>query len=390
MKMSIVNSTGSHKDADIYVCFLGQDKSGNYGYLALPEDLMDDVASGDDAKMAFVTATATDQKNANTLPSYTLEKLKSLSSDPTLSDYVNSGRGYVSIGSALDIPIWTTGYVGPAFMVDTNDTLFDFFEFFFDPTAATPNCNADLSPLDWVSIPMKLEITDGSGTTAGPVGFNVSRDTIFTTFSGDATYKDLIIKDAKGDQVRILAPGHGITNGLFSASYLDTYIDTVWTHYAKAGNTLALNPSPVNGDIYTGSVNAKHEFEFKDAKGDVASNISKPTTKDVFLCNGAFNGTGTGTPFQIDANIKNQVVSALNRGILPLAVGGKLCDSTNFYVTSSENGGLYNGFSDKLHEKSYDGLCYGFAYDDQCDQSSDVAVNNPDTFKITLLAFASS
>jgi len=384
MKMSITNSTGTHKDSDIYVCFLGQNNSGDYGYLELVETTKDDKVTG---VLNFVAATATKQKDANTVPSYTLKKLASLASDPAVSDYVNSGRGYVSIGSALDIPIWTTGYVGPAFMVDTNYTLFDFFEFFFDPTASTPNCNADLSPLDWVSIPMKLEITDASGTTAGPVGFNVTRDVIFTDFSGDSTYKDLIITDPKGDQVRILAPGHGITNNLFSASYLDTYIDTVWTHYAVPGNTLTLNPSPVNSDIYTGSVNANDEFEFYDSSHSVASKISKPSSKDIFLCNGVFNGKGSGPAFQIDANIKNQVVSALNRGILPLAADGKLCKSSNFYVTTTDNGGLYNGFSNKLHKKSYDGLCYGFAYDDQCDQSSDVSVSNPDTFKVTLLSF---
>jgi len=390
MKMKIVNSSATHADKDIYVCFLGQNTSGDYGYLALPEDLMDDVASGDDAKMAFVTATATDQKNANTVPSYTLEKLKSLSSDPTLSDYVNSGRGYLSIGSALDIPIWTKGYVGPAFMVDTNFTMFDFFEFFFDPSG-TPNCNADLSPLDWISIPMSMEFDDAKGATvAGPVGFDVTRAVIFSDFSGDATFKNLIVKDAAKNDVRILAPGHGITNGLFSATYLDTYIDTVWTHYTTSGNTLALNKSPVNDKIYTGAVNASNEFVFTDTSGVVASTISKPTTQDVFLCNGAFNGVGSGTAFQIDANIKNQVVSALNRGILPLAAGAKLCDSANFYVTTSDNGGLYNGFSHKLHENSDAGLCYGFAYDDQCDQSSDVSVNNPDTFKVTILSFTAS
>jgi len=390
MKIKIVNSSATYADKDIYVCFLGQNTSGEYGYLALPEDLMGDVASGDDAKMAFVTATATDQKDADTVPSYTLEKLKSLSSDPTLSDYVNSGRGYLSIGSALDIPIWTKGYVGPAFMVDTNFTMFDFFEFFFDPNG-TPNCNADLSPLDWISIPMSMEFDDAKGATiAGPVGFDVSRSALFTDFSSNATYEKLIVKDTKGDQVRILAPGHGITNGLFSATYLDTAIDTVWTHYAQPGNTLALNASPVNGDIYTGAVNESNDFVFTDTKGAVASTISKPTTQDVFLCNGAFNGVGSGTAFQIDANIKNQVVSALNRGILPLTAGAKLCDSANFYVTTSDNGGLYNGFSHKLHENSYDGLCYGFAYDDQCDQSSDVSVNNPDTFKVTILSFTAS
>ena len=386
MKMSIVNSSGSHADKDIYVCFLGQNSSGDYGYLALPEDLTDGVAPGGDAKMAFVVATATDQKNANTVPSYTLEKLKSLSSDPVLSDYVNSGRGYLSIGGALDIAIWTTGYVGPAFMIDSNETLFDFFEFFFDPSG-TANCNADLSPLDWIGIPTSLEITDAKGATAGPVGFNVTRGTLFSDFSSDATFKDLIITNATDNPVRILAPGHGIANGLFSASYLDTYIDTVWTHYAQSANALTLNASPVNGDIYTGAVNTSNAFVFTDTSGAVASTISKPTTQDVFLCNGAFNGTGSGTAFQIDANIKNQVVSALNRGILPLASGGTLCDSANFYVATSDNGGLYNGFSHKLHQNSYGGLCYGFAYDDQCDQSSDLSVNNPDTFKVTILSF---
>jgi len=386
MKVKIVNNSGSHKNKDIYVCFLGQNSSGDYGYLELAESLV----AGETGTLNFVAATATSQKNANTVPSYTLDQLTSLASDPTISDYVNSGRGYFSIGAKLDIAIWTTGYVGPAFMIDTNTTLFDFFEFFFDPSG-TPNCNADLSPLDWISIPMSMEFDDAKGATvAGPVGFNVSRSTLFTDFSSDTTYEKLIVKDTKGGQVRILAPGHGITNGLFSASYLDTYIDTVWTHYTQPGNTLALNASPVNGDIYTGAVNASNDFVFTDTKGTVASTISKPTTQDVFLCNGAFNGTGSGTAFQIDANIKNQVVSALNRGIMPLATGGKLCDSTNFYVTTSDNGGLYNGFSHKLHENSCDGLCYGFAYDDQCDQSSDVSVNNPVTFKVTILAFAAA
>jgi len=384
MKIEITNNSDAYQDQDIYVCFLGQDTDGHYGYLELVEST---------GTLSFVSVTAKETSPV-TVPSYTLEKLNSLSAAPDLSDYVNSGRGYLSIGKMLDIPLWKKGYVGPSFMVDTDFTLFDFFEFFFDPSG-TPVCNADLSPLDWVSIPTSMTITNTTNSSvAGPVGFNVTRAAIFTDFGNDDTFKKLIVKNSGGsdkdDDVRILAPGHGITNGLFSATYLDTYINTVWTYYAQSGNTLALNPSPVNKTTYTGQVNGQNEFVFSDPSGTVASTIAKPPTKDVFLCNGVFTGVGGGTAFQIDANIKNQVVSALNRGILPLASGQKLCDSTKFYVTTTDNGGLFNSFSQKLHEDSYDGLCYGFSYDDQCDQSSDVSVSNPDTLNVTILSFAST
>lgn len=377
MQINIVNNSGTHANNAIYVCLLGQDAHGNYGYL--------DLSTAGDT-LGFIPATGISSSNAVTVPSYTLDALSSM---PNLSDYVNSGRGYVSINQTLDIPIWSSGYVGPDYMVDTNKTFFDFFEFYFDPDpGGTTNCNADLSPLDWVSIPMSLQFDDASGNTvAGPVGFDVERYDLFSAFDTDATLKNLIVPGTSLGQIRILAPGHGITNGLFSSSYLDDYIDTVWTHYAQPGNTLVLNVSPVNGEIYTGQVNASGAFAFTDKSGAMASSICKPTTQDVFLCNGVFNGVGSGAAFLIDANIKNQVVSALNRGILPLAGTATLCDSTNFYVTTQSNKGKFNSFSQLLHENSSDGLCYGFAYDDQCDQSTDISVDNPVIMTVIILLF---
>jgi len=38
MKMSIANSSISHADKGIYVCFLGQNTSGDYGDLEMFED----------------------------------------------------------------------------------------------------------------------------------------------------------------------------------------------------------------------------------------------------------------------------------------------------------------------------------------------------------------
>lgn len=369
MDLSIVNNSGQYKDSEVFLGFIGQTTSGEWGALALTEG----------GNLGF-----TPDSSGTPVPFYVLSDL---GASVSIEDYVISGRIYVSVGQELSLSTPTSG---APFLSSRDDVIFDYFEYTYDLGGGGVSfCNADVTPVDMVGIPMSFELV--GETTAGPLGFNTMRSEIFETFDANATFKSLILKDSNGVDLRILAPGHGIENGVLSAAYLEAYIDTVWAHYTATQETLTLNPTFVDGTAYTSiGVMSDDVFTFTTTPGGGTHTINKPTSKDVFLCNGVFNGTGSQTDFTIDADIKNQVASALNRGILPLAKGAKLCNSSNFYATTTYNKGAFNTYAQLLHELSYDGLSYGFAYDDQCNQSCDVSVNSPSALAITILSFGES
>jgi hypothetical protein len=119
--------------------------------------------------------------------------------------------------------------------------------------------------------------------------------------------------------------------------------------------------------------------------GSQTVSIPKPSSRDVFLCNGVFDGLN-----EVDKAIKNQVVSALNRTVMHLAPYPDPPNKTKYpwpYKTALAPGapeyyhqnGLTmenyktNVYSKLLHQLSYDGTIYGFAYDDNNDQASYIA-----------------
>ena len=175
-----------------------------------------------------------------------------------------------------------------------------------------------------------------------------------------------------------MAPGHGIELGKLSSAYYKNYVDYCWQHWTD--NTLTFEyPS---GITWTGKVVG----DVLTFTGPQTVSISRPPSKDVFLCNGVFDG-----PNEVDKAIKNQVVSALNRTVMHLAPyptgtkthypwesykppTGYVKDGQTFmfYQQNGLTSGNYqtNVYSKILHQLSYDGTIYGFPYDDNADQSS--------------------
>lgn len=434
MELNIVNKSGLPDDADIYIGILGQDSSLNYGYLK--------TVSG---VTTFTLASGADSVASENIPFYSL---KDLNDSIVLSDHITSANVFVSILTPMEIPIWESGYTEPTFTSATaTDVLYDKVEFTYGINGVGAEyCKAKTTCEDFFAIPMTLALTTKADRPTGPVGIPKSKGDICKNFLLNTTLSGLILEDADGLPLRILSASSAST----MTSYLKESISEVWDYYAS--ETLTLEPITLGNETFTflGKVN-NNAFTFTTTttnnktghtKIDDLHTIKKPTTKDVFGCNGKFKGLtadqarkvikvdekglqnlktiltyGT-TKFEgdkaildvisillndvdqdltkaqdalrdialfmiIDANIKKQVAAALNRGILPLAKGQKLSNASRYYPqkTDSPKSNLYAA---TLHKLSYKNLCYGFPFDDECKQSSDISLSSSLTLTLTI------
>ncbi len=220
------------------------------------------------------------------------------------------------------------------------------------------------------------------------------------------------------------------------SSYFNTAIDALFTKYHNTGETLSLqsvgsgsalqydghvttdangvyvfefwehgDPTGFKYDVYYPFFNNNHYFwtGYTPAltPGDApawsiqADVESLSPSAMVFGCNGVFadNAGRAGfstTQMKIVADLENQMVSALNRGVAQLT--GYAADPTDAwldttkYYGANDTGQVWNQYAQFLHlpDVSVQDLNYGFAYDDKGAQSSDVGVSNFSAVTLTL------
>ena len=215
-------------------------------------------------------------------------------------------------------------------------------------------------------------------------------------------------------------------------SYFNTALDALFTKYkAGSGNTLDL-VSGANGHTYHGTVvpfdsspGSPYVLRFHDdANPTDFYDVYYPFFNDnrylwagytpsltpgaapswlvnnalanyspsemVFLNNSVFQSK----KFEPSVNpsvlgdLENQVVSALNRGVAQLP-SSQWLDSSKYYG-KNDTGQPFNVYAQFLHQDSVSigGLAYGFAFDDQGSNASDISVNNVNSTTTTLLPWA--
>ena len=357
MKLSIVNNTGQYQDDDIYFGIIGQ-QSGTYGFINTNGGWQDAPPISQKVNVPFFKLTS--------------------HSSITLIPPIIAGRCWLSIGQPLIVPIWDTGFTGPAFNAasDPNyNIIFDKFEFTYESNN-TIYCNT--TSVDFFGMPIKATLT---GNKHQSVGMSAPRSQIFKAFQETPPF-DSLIRTADNIQLRILAPQK---DSAFDPTYFDPYIAQSWKQYQS--QSLTLQPLPYNGATYisTGSVDANNVFNFVTMPGNTQHTIQKPTSTEIFGCDGVFNPTGSGLERIIDGDIKNQVSSALNRTILLNSDSSTWCDPSQYYLNP-----ITNYYAKILHELSINGKSYAFPYDDKCEQSSTIVDTSPTEIVLTLTAFTSS
>ncbi|GIE80471.1 hypothetical protein Aph02nite_64210 [Actinoplanes philippinensis] len=287
-----------------------------------------------------------------------------------------SGRIYFSFGKKLDFRITTDGLVQPAPWAggDPNrDILFDWSEFTLNGSGLFLNS----SQVDMFAIPHEVSVTGGSGvvTKTGDLVAN-GRQKVIDAVRANPDFAKSVVTRSDGTVLRVLAPGKAADAGLMSATYLDSYITSAWNAYTSKNLTVV--PFGDRPEVrYTGRTSG-NVINFTDTSGRTVASFTKPSTANVWGCDGALGAPND----QVVGPIARTLCAALWRttlGRIDTQPGGTAAD---FYT-----GGPANPYAKSIHSNMADGKAYAFAFDDVQNQESLVHDGDPRAAGITLTAF---
>ncbi|MFI5991977.1 beta-1,3-glucanase family protein [Streptomyces sp. NPDC051362] len=349
LPLTIVNNSGSFDNASVHVYVVGnqdgrQVRVTQDGTLA-PISLADNGADG--------------------FTDYALTL--SGSGETQLSLPHMSGRIYVSLGEKLKFKAVADGDGNAALQYPagwvTSDpnyaVLHDCAEFTYN--SAGMFCNTTM--VDMFSVPMSIRLNGDKEQTTGTVR-DGGRAAAFAAVKGIEDFAPLVV-----DDVRIIAPGHGLDAGLFAKDYFAPYIDEVWSTYTGKGLTVT-----TNAGAFTGRVRAD-KFTFD---GPAAVSFSKPSTRDVLFCDGNLAAPNDGTTGPVAAVLG----AGFNRSTLLSNPAQPTTSAADFYRTD-----LTNHYAKAVHAATEDGKAYGFAFDDVADFASYIQDTAPTAIRLTLTAF---
>jgi hypothetical protein len=287
-----------------------------------------------------------------------------------------SGRIYFSFGKKLDFRLTADGLVQPAPWAggDPNrDILFDWSEFTLNGSGLFLNS----SQVDMFAVPHGVSVLGGNGVTTktGDLVAN-GRQKVIDAVKANPDFAKSVVTGSDGTVLRVLAPGKAADAGLMSATYLDSYITSAWNAYTSKNLTVV--PFGDRPEVkYTGRT-AGNVMNFTDTSGRTVASFTKPSTANVWGCDGALGAPND----QVVGPIARTLCAALWRttlGRIDTQPGGTAAD---FYT-----GGPANPYAKAIHANMADGKAYAFAFDDVQNQESLVHDGDPRAAGITLTAF---
>ncbi len=284
-----------------------------------------------------------------------------------------SGRVYFSFASKLDFGLVDAGLVQPAPWNPTDDNaaiLFDWSEFTFNDYGLWLNS----TQVDQFAVPHTVSVTgdDGSSSTAGALK-DGGRQKIIDAVEQTRGFEKTVVRGADGQVLRVLSPGKATGVDAMSATYLDDYIDEAWAAYTDKKLTVvpfAHEPETTFFGTTTGN-----ELVFTNTAGEQVARFAKPTTANVWDCDGALAAPND----HVVGPISRTLCAALHRGTLGESTQEPVDDASRFYQRD-----LTNHYSAIVHANMVDGRAYGFAFDDVTGQESLVHSGGPVKASITL------
>jgi hypothetical protein len=288
-----------------------------------------------------------------------------------------SGRMYMSFGAKLDFKISQDGgLVQPAPWAagDANsDILFDWSEFTYNDSGIWLNS----SQVDMFAVPHAVSVTGSDGQTAKTGELEAGgRNTVIDAMKANESFSGLVQTRDDGTVLRVLSPGKGADGGNFDPDYLASYIDEAWAAYA--GTDLTVQPFSDQPDKVFKGRTSGDVMTFTDSSGAQAATFTKPTTSNVWGCDG-----NLGAPNDLVVGpIARSLCAALQRTTLGTQAVEPSTDASTFYRND-----LTNEYAKVIHEQMVDGKAYAFAFDDVANQESLVHSGDPTSIAITLTPF---
>jgi hypothetical protein len=226
---------------------------------------------------------------------------------------------------------------------------------------------ANISYVDFVSVPVALSLTNAQGNTQtvpgmGPDGFQTVVNELRAQAQRDGRPWDKLIYEHNGQPLRVLSPNNLLVeNASAWDGYWNAYTDAVWNKYRNEDMTI--NTQAAAGNI-TGRVHGD-ELQLGEA-----GSFSPPSARDIFTCSTGPFATGSN---QARNAVIPRLAAAYNRSILLSTPGNQFPNGSNpnEYYKDLET---TNHYSRIVHQVQKDGRGYAFPYDDVVpDGGSDVA-----------------
>jgi hypothetical protein len=349
LPMTVVNSTGSYANSSVYVYIVGN-QDGRQVRVA-PDGTLAPIALSDNGADGFTD--------------YAIPLAGS--GDTTISMPYMSGRIYVALGDKLKFKAVADGNGNPALQYPagwvTSDpsyhVLHDCAEFTYNSSGMY--CNTTM--VDMFSVPLGIQLTGAQDQTTGMLR-DGGRAQAFAAVKAVPEFAPLVV-----DDLRVIAPGHGLDAGLFAADYFDPYIADVWSAYAGKDLTVT-----TNAGAFTGRVSG----DTMTFSGPAAVSFARPSTRDVLYCDGALAAPNDGTTGPVAAVLG----AGFNRSTLLSSSAQPTTDPAAFYQEA-----VTNHYAKAIHAATADGKAYGFAFDDVANFASYIQDNAPTAVKLTLTPF---
>jgi hypothetical protein len=290
-----------------------------------------------------------------------------------------SGRMYMAFGAKIKFFLTPDGLVQPAPWApqDANrNLLFDWSEFTYNSGGLWINT----SMVDMFSVPHMVTVTTGAGGTLTTGQLKPGgRAAIFNAIANQpGDWGKLIDKRADGTLLRVESPLKGVERGVFSSTYFDSYVTTAWNTYKNTTLTVVPFEDQPNTKYFGRTDASGSVMNFKNTAGATVYSIHKPSTKDVFGCDG-----NLAAPNDLVAGpIARTVCAALHRSTLATIHTQPSYDASTFYRTT-----VTDHYSRILHRFEADGKAYGFAFDDVGHFEALVHDAAPRSARITLTSF---
>ena len=253
------------------------------------------------------------------------------------------------------------------------NTRWDFCEFTFNSTQLFAN----ISYVDFVSIPISMTLTNTSGGVQHVSGMpangldTVCAGLIAQNNKDGAGWNSLIVQH-NGANLRALSPNNGIVlnSNLFSG-YWQPYINQIWSRYT-------CSPLSVNTQAQWGTVQGtvtNNQLTFPGV-----GSFAQPSSRDIFSCStGPFAG-GSAEMGDLTARIS----AAFNRSTLLFDNDIPSAIPSSYYQNA-----ITNHYARIVHAANLDGRGYAFPYDDVgpsggADQSGSISDGSPKLWTIAV------
>ncbi|KAL5407274.1 hypothetical protein PMIN06_004407 [Paraphaeosphaeria minitans] len=277
---------------------------------------------------------------------------------------IAGGRVWFSIGAKLTFALNPgPGVVEPS-VSNPSDPNINIDWGFCEFTYNADQLFANISCVDFISIPVALTLTSTSGNVQSVPGLPANG--LATIVNGlkqqaasDGRPWDKLVYPATGSPLRVLSPLKLLdSNGSAWDGYWDAYVNQVWNRFSSTDMTI--NTQAAAGNV-TGRV-SNGELSLGSA-----GTFNKPNARDIWTCSEGPFATG-------DNAARNAVIprlaAAFNRSTL--------LDATQFPNGSSPvnyyKKATTNHYSRLVHQTMKDGRGYAFPYDDVVpDGGQDVA-----------------